>query len=218
MRSCSLYLVRHGVIESRSGKSFVGQIDIPLSQEGIEQARALRRWLEPVRFSRVLSSDLARTQHTCEIIAGFRSNLIETLPALREISLGEWEGLTFQEIKQRFPEEYAARGRDIEKWRPPGGESFAECRARVMPALLETLDQSRGNILLVGHAGVNRLILCDALEIPIANLHRIVQDYGCLNVIHYSADRTRVQLLNFTPPLPAARDEEGMICGAEARN
>lgn len=199
MNPTVLYLVRHGSIISVAGKAYIGQIEAPLSEEGVEQAWALRKWLEPVHFNHAFSSDLSRAQRTCRILAGNRALPIETVPALREISLGEWEGFTFREIEQRFPDEYAARGRDMENWRPPGGESFADCRLRVVEALRGILDRSHGNILLVGHAGVNRLILCDILGIPVANLHNIGQDYGCLNIIDFSARHVRVNLLNYTP-------------------
>jgi probable phosphoglycerate mutase len=199
MNPTVLYLVRHGAIISVSGKAYIGQIEAPLSEEGVEQAWAMRKWLEPVHFNYAFSSDLSRSQRTCRIIAGNHTKSIEIVPALREISLGEWEGFTFREIEQRFPEEYAARGRDMENWRPPGGESFGDCRVRVMKALHGILARTQGNVLLVGHAGVNRLILCDILGIPVANLHNIGQDYGCLNVVDYSGKHVRVNLLNYTP-------------------
>lgn len=200
MKPVILYLVRHGAIVSVNGKSFIGQTDLPLSEEGIAQACALRDWLEPVAFSRVLSSDLARTRHTAAILAAdFSGRRVEAIPALREIDLGDWEGLSFDEVRSRFPEEYAARGRDLENWRPPRGESFADCRARVNVALAAILANSQGNVLLVGHAGVNRLILCSALGIPLQNLNRLGQDYGCLNIIEYGPDGARVRLMNDTP-------------------
>jgi len=199
MNPSVIYLVRHGSIISASGKEYIGQNEVPLSEEGVEQAWALRKWLEPVHFNYAFSSDLSRTERTCRIIAGNRAKSIEVIPALREICLGDWEGFTFREIEQRFPEDYAARGRDMENWRPPGGESFADCRARVMDAFRGILDRSQGNILLVGHAGVNRLILCDLLGISVAKLHNIGQDYGCLNIIDFSRPRMCIKLMNYTP-------------------
>ncbi len=211
----TLYLVRHGAVISVSGKAYIGQIEAPLSEEGVDQAWALRKWLEPVHFTAAFSSDLSRAQRTCRIVTGQRRLPYETLPALREISLGEWEGFSFREIEQRFPEEYAARGRDIENWRPPAGESFADCRVRVLRVMSEILEKQHGNILVVGHGGVNRLILCEVLGIPVKNLHSIGQDYGCVNIIDFSERRTRVQLLNYTPLLTrpveqiaSARDTE----------
>ena len=198
MNSVLLYLIRHGAVVSAGGKAFIGQIDLPINEEGVEQAWALRQWLEPVSFTRVLSSDLLRCQRSAQIIAG-RTARIESMTALREISLGDWEGFSFQEIQERFPEAYAARGRDMENWRPPRGESFADCHARVDKALKEILAESQGNVLLVGHAGVNRLILCAALGIPVRNLHSLGQDYGCVNMVEFGPERTRVQLMNYTP-------------------
>ncbi len=216
MNPSVIYLVRHGLIVSPSGKEYIGQNEVPLSEEGVEQAWALRKWLEPVHFNYAFSSDLSRTERTCRIIAGDRAKSIEVIPALREINLGEWEGFTFREIEERFPEDFAARGRDMENWRPPGGESFADCRARVMDAFRGILDRSQGNILLVGHSGVNRLILCDLLGISIAKLHNIGQDYGCLNIIDFSRPRMCIKLMNYIPPsaMPAeqiteARDRRG---------
>ena len=194
-----LYLVRHGAVIKVSGKSYIGQIDVPLSEEGVEQAWALREWLESVTFTHLYSSDLSRAQRTCRIIAGTGSKIIQTLPALREISLGEWEGFTFREVEERFPAQFAARGRDLENWRPPGGESFADCRARVLAALHPILSRSEGNVLVVAHAGVNRILLCDLLGIPLANLHSIGQDYGCVNILDFSTARPRVRLVNYAP-------------------
>jgi broad specificity phosphatase PhoE len=70
----------------------------------------------------------------------------------------------------------------------------------VTDALRGVLNRTRGNVLLVAHAGVNRLILCEVLGVPTANLHAIAQDYGCLNIIEYTGARTRLKLLNFVPP------------------
>lgn len=204
MSDATLYLVRHGAIALTRERSYIGQIDAPLSEEGVAQAGALRKWLEPVCFARVLCSDLKRAQHTAELIAEHRGCGVESDARLREISLGEWEGRSFSEVQQRFPVEFDARGQDIENWRPPGGESFADCRERVMSAVGDILRKTRGNILLVAHAGVNRLILCDALGVAVARVHSIGQDYGCLNIIEFSATRTRVKLLNFTPPTEKA--------------
>ncbi len=73
-----------------------------------------------------------------------------------------------------------------------------------MSALRRILQHTCGNFLLVTHAGVNRLILCDALGVAVAKLHSIGQDYGCLNIIEFSATRIRLKLLNFTPPTEQA--------------
>jgi alpha-ribazole phosphatase len=199
VKAVTLYLVRHGAVISVQGKAYIGQVEAPLDELGVEQAWALRRWLEPVPFSSAYSSDLSRSRRTARIIVGSRRLSVQEIPAFREIGLGAWDGYTFREIESRFPAEFAARGRDLENWRPPGGESFADLRDRVLPALQRVLAAAEGNVLLVSHAGVNRLILCDALGVPAARLFSIGQDYGCINILEYGERRVRLQLLNFVP-------------------
>lgn len=203
MKTMRLYLVRHGAIIEIKDKRYIGQTEAPLSEHGVEQAWALRDWLQPHEFTRVLCSDLTRSLRTAKIILGARKAPIEVHPELREISLGEWDGVSFREIETKYPKEFKARGADIEHWRPPGGESLADCRQRVFEYLHRELPKCEGNVLLVGHAGVNRLILCGALGLPTANLMHIGQDYGCVNIVEFGPERARVHLLNFVPPSSA---------------
>ena len=103
------------------------------------------------------------------------------------------------EIAKEHPLEFKARGEDLENYRVPGGESFADCRLRVLAALRRILASAGDDILIVGHAGVNRVILCDALGIPLANVLRIGQAYGCLNILECGDAGCRVKLLNLVP-------------------
>lgn len=191
-----IYLVRHGALEKKGGKRFIGQIDLPMNEQGIDQAKRLRQELSCVRLSQIFCSDLQRCRQTAEIIAS-KHNLEPTIcPELREIHLGDWEGRYFEEIRRRFPAEFIQRGKDIANFCPPGGESFSMCSQRVLAKLTELLEKTTGNILVVGHAGVNRLILCHVLGMPMENIFRISQDYGCLNLISYTNQKYRVKVLN----------------------
>src|SRR5208283_2442932 len=105
---------------------------------------------------------------------------------LMEINLGAWEGCTFADIEQRFPEEFRKRGSDIVHYRVPAGESFDDCNKRILAAFQDILEASTGNILIVGHAGVNRMILCHIMGMPLQDLFKIRQEYGCMNVIQES--------------------------------
>lgn len=180
----TLYLVRHGSVEMEGGGSrCLGQKDVPLDAEGIRQAEALRDSLRHVRFSAVYSSDLKRSFDTAAIIAEPHGVKPKAIPGLREIHLGSWEGLTFDMVRAGFPELYEERGRDMAHCRPPGGESFLDCARRVIPATVEILRANRGNILVAGHAGVNRVILCRALGWSLDRVLEIRQSYGCINVL-----------------------------------
>jgi probable phosphoglycerate mutase len=181
-----IYLARHGAVETPGeGRRYIGHLDVPLSSEGRGQAAALKEKLLQIPLSAVYCSDLRRGLETAEIIAAAHGLTPNALREFREINLGAWEGLCFDEVKERFPEEYAARGRDFSRFRPPGGESFLDCVHRVLPALYAALSSSAGDLLLVGHAGVNRILLCLAQGRSLADLFDIPQDYGCLNLMAY---------------------------------
>ena len=179
----TIYLLRHGALATGSRDRFIGQLDLPLAPDGIAQAEALGAVLRERPIDAIYCSDLARSQQTAKIIAGQTAIPIEVRRELREISLGDWEGLSRREVAARFPEDYAARGDDLENYRVPGGESFADCRQRVLTAWQEIVRGDGQSIVIVGHAGVNRLLLCHLLARPIASLFDIAQDYGGVNVI-----------------------------------
>jgi probable phosphoglycerate mutase len=194
-----LYLLRHGEIDEQYRGRFVGQIDLPLSERGVTQARWWQRALATTPFGRVYCSDLSRSQRTAEIIAENKQGFIEIMPELREINLGKWEGISMAEVKARSPEEWKKRGDDLEGYRPPGGESFSDLASRILASFQKILHAAEGNRLIVGHAGTNRVILCHVLGMPLANLFRIDQDYGCLNIIECSEGRFRLKMMNMKP-------------------
>lgn len=193
-----VYLVRHGKIRLEDDqRRYIGQLDLPLSDEGVRQAENLRKILGKTGITALYCSDLARSRQTAEIIAGGGTVAVTVRRDLREISLGEWEGCTFADIIRRFPDEFRARGADIGYYRIPGGESFADCSRRVVAAFHEILGKAAGDIAIVGHAGVNRLLLCHILGLPLGNLFRLGQDYGCVNIIQCSETGFQLQLANY---------------------
>ena len=192
-----IYLLRHGKIQnSGEQRRYIGQLDVPLDPEGIRQAERLRERLAPVEFQKIFCSDLERSRETARILAGANAGEVVVCPELREIHLGEWEGMSFAEVVRRFPEKFEARGRDIAYYRIAGGESFADCAQRMLPAYQKIVAEKADPVAIVGHAGVNRLILCHLLGMPIANLFRIVQDFACVNVIQYNGVNPQVRLIN----------------------
>jgi probable phosphoglycerate mutase len=92
------------------------------------------------------------------------------------------------------------RGENLESYRPPGGESFSDLASRVVPVFGSIVKNAEGgNLLIVAHAGVNRVILCHGLGMPLANLFRICQDYGCMNILELSGGSLRLKAMNILP-------------------
>ena len=191
-----IYLIRHGEITQSAPRRFVGQSDLPLTDRGREQMRQVAEYLAGRGVSRLLCSPLSRCVESAGIVGSALGLRPEAVPALREISLGEWEGLTVAEVRERFPGEYEARGRDLATFRPAGGESFADLGRRAWVAF-EALSDFKSPQAIVAHGGVNRVLLCRILGMPLENLFRLGQDYACLNVVRSGRDGFCVEVMNF---------------------
>jgi alpha-ribazole phosphatase len=193
-----IHLIRHGEIAGSGEFRYNGQIDVPLTPKGFDQYRMLAERLKDTPISACYSSDLSRCTQGAEILCQGRG--IEPLAkrSLRELSFGDWEGMTWKELEEKFPEQWQTRMNDFVGFRAPGGESLLDLRNRVLPAIMEIVDSHRGEeVLVVAHGGVNRIILLDSLGAPPSSMFRIEQDYGCLNIIDYFADGNPVvKLLN----------------------
>ena len=176
----------------------VGHTDLDITEVGILQMEHLAERLRLVNLKAIYASDLTRSVKGAQIIARYHNVPIISLPELREMYFGAWEGLSMSEIQDRYPGELERRKDDPSNYRTPGnGESVRALAERIIPCLEGILDALKGSdILLVGHGGVNRVILCNALGLDLANMISLQQDYGCLNIIDYRADSRLVRLIN----------------------
>ncbi len=194
----TVYLMRHGEVVNGGEKRYNGHIDVDITQRGVEQMCRLAELLGGRGIAAVYSSDLVRSVKGAEIISSRLGLAYTPLRALRERSVGAWEGLTAEEIKQRYPAEYAAWRADLLNYRPPGGECLADVRDRVLPVYRKIVYSHAGTeIALLLHGGVNRVILADALKLALLDLFRIDQSFGALNIIDYFDDGMAVvKLMN----------------------
>ena len=178
-----LLLIRHGQAGDSSVKRYIGQTDIDLTTRGVAQARALARWLAPVPLERIVCSDLLRSMQTARFLVEAKGVPLEPDSGLREICLGSWEGLPMAQVREDNFQAYEQRGRDLAGYRPPGGESFADLQSRVVPVIRDILAQATGPVAIVGHAGVNRVMLCHWLGLPLDRLFSLGQDPGGLSIV-----------------------------------
>jgi probable phosphoglycerate mutase len=197
-------LISHGALAGDAARRFIGQTDLPMSEAGEAQIQALAAELAGrVKLDAIYCSDLNRSRRTAELLANTRTTPVYVSAALREINLGEWEGLYRRDVAQSQPDAYRRRGEDIVNFRPPGAENFAAVASRVLPFWRSLTDgagakEEREMIAVAAHAGVNRVILCDVLGMPLDNLFRLSQRPGCLNVIECGREGPTVRLLDAT--------------------
>jgi len=192
-----LYLLRHGQVADGHTDRYHGNNDIGLSPQGVKQFEDLAAQLAATPLAGIYSSDLTRTIKGAKLISRGRDLSPQVIPEFREVNFGAWEGLTFAEIMAQYPAELEERFRDLANFRIPGGESLKDIRARALPRLKELLARHTGAaFLLVAHAGINRVILSEAMGLDLSHLFRLDQNYGCLNIIDYFPDLAVVRLLN----------------------
>lgn len=161
-----LILVRHGETDWNVQHRYQGWSDLPLNEVGLKQAGALAARLAGEQVGAIYASDLQRAMQTAQIIAGRHSQSVIADLRLREISFGDWEGLTFDEIRARWPGEVDAWLGDSLRVAPPGGETLAQVAERVRGALDDIVGQNVGQtVLLVAHGGPLRVLLCLALDL-----------------------------------------------------
>jgi len=194
-----IYLLRHGEIDRKYEKCYIGQIDVPLSPVGLRQAELWKEKLSQVCFDVVYSSDLIRAVETAEIVSGLNRSDLQVEPNLREIDLGEWDGVPMQKIRAQFPVAWKDRGKQIATFRTPDGESFQDLHDRVVPMFEGIAVNQKGHVLIVAHAGVLRVILCHAMGKPTRELFSIPQDPAALNQIDYRQGMFFVVSQNRTP-------------------
>ncbi|HEV2416062.1 MAG TPA: histidine phosphatase family protein [Candidatus Dormibacteraeota bacterium] len=152
--------MRHGQSTWNSEHRIQGQLDPPLSAEGVRQAELLARRLAPRHFAGFYASDLKRAFQTAGAIGAVIGQAPSPDQSLREIFLGEWEGLTTEEIAQRYPLQWAAWV-DQPDWDVvPGGEGAAKFDARVAAAIDAIMQRHQhGRVLVVTHGGVIQVAL-----------------------------------------------------------
>lgn len=189
MEPTTFYFVRHGESEGNAARVFTGQRDSPLTALGRRQAEAVAEELANVKFDRILSSDLSRTRDTAETIAKRQGIPVEIVPELREINVGDRTGTPFDE----------ARG--LPNWSDdgfvawPGGETLDEVLARTLGAIDRLTHESPGKtILIVGHGGVNRILLSHFLGI-LPRLDRTPGGNTNISVVRTDGKRHTVERL-----------------------
>lgn len=193
-----VHLLRHGQVAGFEQRRYNGQADVTLTAAGVLQSRAYTERLKDTHLAAVYSSDLTRTVYGAELIAVGHRLVLRPDAHLRELDIGEWEGLIWSEIQQRWPQQWQARLDDLVNVTPPGGESLLQMAQRIRPVIAELIERHRGEeIAIVAHGGVNRVVLLDAIGAPLTQMFHIEQSYGCRNIIDYFTDGyTTVQLLN----------------------
>ncbi|TDC44940.1 bifunctional RNase H/acid phosphatase [Actinomadura sp. KC345] len=181
-------LLRHGETPLSVEKRFAGTNDVPLTANGLAQARAAALALKDRGLDAIVTSPLSRCRDTAAEVAAVTGLDVRVEDGFREADFGEWEGLTFAEAGEGWPAELKAWLADPEV-APPGGESFAHVSRRVGTALDKLKVRHREQtVLVVSHVTPIKLLVKDALGAPMRSLYRMHLGVAALSAIDWYAD------------------------------
>ena len=194
-----LIAVRHGETEANAAGRYSGKLDTPLTQDGVEQARALGERFRNVHFDVIYSSDLSRARNTARAIA--RHHDMEPIidPNLRERGYGEMEGLAYGEARSRFPEVFSQLDGFVTSYPIPGGESADQVRERVTTFVERIVREHQGQtVVAAAHGGILRALFWHLLELPYRVVRRSRCDNTAVSVFRYRKGVWMLEMWNDT--------------------
>jgi broad specificity phosphatase PhoE len=196
-----LVVVRHGETANNMAAQFTGQMDVPLSARGEQQALALTTSLANERFDALISSDLQRARATLAPLSELLEQPVQLDIALREISVGVWEGQSGAAVRALYPGA-------IERWEasdsyaPEGGETVAAFRERIIEAFERTRrDFPDGSVLWMTHGGVLGVLLCHVLGMDLQRRWQFRRDNTAIFEFDVGADYCIIMRANDTAHL-----------------
>jgi broad specificity phosphatase PhoE len=193
-----LILIRRGETDQNAALRYGGQASVPLNQRGRAQAQAAGARLARLGASALYTSNFARAAETAALIGAAVGLAPQPMPELREIDVGQWEGLTPEVLYRRHPEHMQPFARDPERPVRSGGESYAQLQVRALAALstLQAAHPGDAPVLAVTHGGVIRAVLAHVIGLDLADFGRVWLDPCSLAEIGHGAHGWRLLRLN----------------------
>ncbi len=209
MKGKRIFLVRHGETHWNLTRRFQGRTDVPLNQEGKNQARALALTLKDESLSAIYSSPLVRALETARLIKEFHpSTPLFEEEGLTEMDLGEFDGMEAAHWFAHYQDFLKAWRSTPGRLKMPGGESLQEVQIRAVDTLerVAKLYPSGSTLLLCSHNFVNRALLCQALGLSLDRFRDVQQDTATLNILYMQGRRLRAELVNDLSHLKKYKD------------
>jgi broad specificity phosphatase PhoE len=201
----NLVIVRHGETVWSADRRYAGATDVALNEAGRRQARRLGRWVAAAGLDAVWSSPLSRASETAEIAIGATGLALHLDARLAEVNFGDGEGLTSEQMRERFPQERAAFERDPVAHPLPGSEPPHAALRRALECLEKiTAAQSDGRVLVVIHTTLIRLLICHLLRLPLGDYRRRLPTIEYTALTELRLGGSQAALLRFNAPLREA--------------
>lgn len=180
-----IILARHGETEWNVAEIFRGRIDVELNEAGIKQAELLAEYLSDTKIKAIYSSPLKRALRTAQMIAKYHQLEVEIAPGLIDFNYGAWQGLSHQEVKDRYKELYTEWISHPDKVKIPSGESLNNVRQRAFGVVDGAIAKHAGTVVLVSHRVVNKVLICALLGLDNSHFWKIRQDTCGISTFTY---------------------------------
>ena len=190
-----VYLVRHGQTAWNAERRFQGHTDIPLDEEGLEQARLFAASFEDHSASRILCSDLQRAKMTAEPLAQRLSLPVVIREDLRERCIGDWEAMPLEDVEARYRQAEHSSGLPREEVRPPNGESLVDSWNRIEQAATE-IESFSGTQVVIVHGGTGGMLLARLIRATVSSSRSFRFDNTGVTTIQRRTDGV-VQILRY---------------------
>ncbi|MBN1692427.1 MAG: histidine phosphatase family protein [Dehalococcoidales bacterium] len=185
-----IILIRHGETQYNAKETFRGRADVPLNENGLEQAQLLSEYLTDDKIDVVYSSPLKRAVKTAEIIAAPHRLKVNVVENLNDIDCGQWQGLTLEEVQEKYEEIYQDWLDTPEQVRLPGGESLEDVRSRVLPFVQDAVMRyGEGKIVFVSHRVVNKVLICALLRLDNSSFWSFKMDTAAITRFTFDGNR-----------------------------
>lgn len=193
-------LIRHGETDWNKSGKFLGQYDVPLNDRGLAQARETAEAVAADGPAALYSSPLARTMRLAEEVSRLTDLPVNPMPGLKELDLGDMEGLTGAELRERWPDFFSEWRKDPGPVLMPGGESLAQLQDRAWSAFEEIEAVHRGDerLVVVSHNFTIRTIISRILGIPWSNFHNMALDLASISTVESNERGRRLVTYNST--------------------
>lgn len=192
-----LLLTRHGQTDWNIARRYQGQSDTPLNEKGIRQAAQLAKRLSTETIHAIYSSDLSRAMNTAKAIAAFHSLHVQPDSRLRELSFGDWEGMTYEEMSAHSPELFDAWMKDALTVSTPNGETHQQLAERVQAAFNDIKAKHKDEtILIVGHSGSMQTLLSLTLGVDLSRYWQFRISQASLSEMAMYEDSVVLNLFN----------------------
>ncbi len=184
-----ILLIRHGRTDFNDEGRFQGQLDPPLNAQGWEQARQTAAQLRHLGIQAIYSSDLQRARATAQALAEELGLPLNLDPRLREVHLGEWQGLLVEEVREREAHLFAQRRQNPASVAPPGGENAQQVQQRMLAALREIAARHpQGTVAVISHGFAIATVLAHVRQVPLGEVWSLVPQNGQVHTVEFEPE------------------------------